>query len=116
MPQQRSAASPYDRLVIVIVQDQDSGRFSDALNEAGFTHTRIRSAGGFLQVSNAMFLIGMEGTRFNSLAAIIQDACKTRTELVSLPWNVDVDYVEPVEVKVGGATVLALDLDRVELL
>ena len=116
MSQQHGAGPPYDRLVLAIVQDQDGAPFSDALNRAGFRHTRIGSAGGFLQVSNAMFLLGIEAARFDSLAAIIQDTCKTRTELVTLPWNVDVDYVEPLEVEVGGVTVLVLELDRVELL
>ena len=114
MTQADDAESPIDLLVIVIVQDEDAGALSDALNEGGLGHTRMNSAGGFLRASNAMFLIGIDRDRLPELRDLIRATCHTRNEFVTLPWNVDVDYVEPIEVEVGGATLFVLNVESVE--
>ena len=114
MTQQPAGESIPDQIVLVIVQDQDSGEFSSALNEAGIRHTRIKSAGGFLQVTNVMFVIGIHHAQVDELVGIISATCETRTELVTVPWSLDMEYLEPIEVEVGGATLFAIDLERFE--
>lgn len=114
MTQQPAGESISDQLVLVIVQEQDAGGFSSALNEAGLRHTRIKSVGGFLQASNVMFVIGIHRSRFDEFAGIIHTTCETRTELVTVPWSLDMEYLEPIEVEVGGATLFAIDLERIE--
>ncbi len=104
----------YDRLVLSVVQDDDASAYSDALRVAGIAHTRIASAGGFLQATNAVFLVALESARLDELQRLTADTCTTRTELVTLPWTGEIDLALPVEVEVGGAAMFVLELERAE--
>ncbi len=106
----------YDQLVLVVVQDNDAGDYTTALNEDGFAHTRILSAGGFLRATNALFLVGVSSDRLADLRTLTSTTCTTRNELVTVPWVGELDLSMPVEVEVGGASMFVLPLDRAERL
>ncbi len=114
VPQRSVDAKSYDQLVLAVVQEQDAGTLSDRLNEARIPHSRLESAGGFLQIANSIFIIGLDSARYAELRDLVSTTCFTRTEFVTVPWTADVDYVQPVEVEVGGASVFGLQLERVE--
>ena len=103
------------KLIIAIVQDQDVSSLIDDLTENEFSVTKLASTGGFLKSGNTTLLIGVEDENVDHVLNIIEDNCKTRTITTSLlsvtmPGDTYIPY--PLEVKVGGATIFILDVER----
>ena len=68
------------KLIIAVVQDQDSNRLSKALVENNFRATKLATTGGFLKSGNTTFMIGTEDIRVDRALQIIKDNCRsTRT-------------------------------------
>ncbi len=103
------------KLIICIVQDQDSGSLIDDLTLQGHRVTKLSSTGGFLKSGNTTLLIGVEDDQVPLVLQIIEDNCKTReitTSLLSVTMPGDTYMPFPLEVKVGGATVFMLDVEK----
>lgn len=104
------------KLVVAVVQDQDSNRLAGALTKNNFRATKLASTGGFLRSGNTTFLIGTDDSLIPSLLDIIRDNCRSREQLVSpvspLGGNADSYIPYPVEVEVGGATVFVLPIEQ----
>lgn len=103
------------KLIIAIVQDQDTASLIEDLTEKNYRVTRLSSTGGFLKSGNTTLLIGLEKEKLEDCMKIIEDNCKSReitTSLltVSMPGDAYIPY--PLEVKVGGATLFILDVDQ----
>jgi uncharacterized protein YaaQ len=104
------------KLIVAIVQDQDSHRLSGALMEHNFRATKLASTGGFLKSGNTTFMIGTEDIRIDKALQVIKDSCKSREQLVApvspMGGNADSYVPYPIEVEVGGATVFVLPIDQ----
>jgi uncharacterized protein YaaQ len=103
------------KLVICIVQDQDSGSLIDDLTEKNFRVTKLATTGGFLKAGNTTLLIGVDDAEVDSVIKLIDDNCKTReitTSLLTVTMPGDSYMPFPLEVKVGGATVFILDVEQ----
>ncbi|ALC88481.1 hypothetical protein AM500_00710 [Bacillus sp. FJAT-18017] len=104
------------KLIIAVVQDQDSNRLSNALVDHNFRATKLATTGGFLKSGNTTFMIGVEDTRVQKALDIIRDNCKSRDQLVApvspMGGNADSYVPYPVEVEVGGATVFVLPIEQ----
>jgi uncharacterized protein YaaQ len=104
------------KLIVAVVQDQDSNRLSKALMDHNFRTTKLATTGGFLRSGNTTFLIGTEDFRVEKALGIIKDNCRSRDQLVStmspMGGNVDSYVPKPIEVEVGGATVFVLPVDQ----
>ncbi|MBO1515102.1 cyclic-di-AMP receptor [Metabacillus bambusae] len=104
------------KLVIVVVQDQDSNKLLNALMEHNFRVTKLSSSGGFLKSGNTTFMIGTEDIRVDKALQIIRDNCKSRDQLVApvspMGGNADSFIPYPVEVEVGGATVFVIPVEQ----
>lgn len=104
------------KLVLAIVQKEDSNTLIDRLTGEGFRATRINTAGGFLKESNTTVLLGVEDDQVDRVLALIKANCHTRTQYVNPlppvmePGEFYMPY--PVEVQVGGATVFVLNVER----
>src|SRR5699024_11927522 len=103
------------KLLIVIVQDQDSLSLVSELTEKDYRVTNIGSRGGFLKSGNTTLLIGVEDEKVDDVLSIVESNCKTReitTSLltVSMPGDTYIPY--PLEVRIGGATVFILDVEK----
>ena len=59
------------KLILAIVNNDDSARVSSALTESGFGVTKLATSGGFLMVGNTTLLIGTEDHRANRAIDII---------------------------------------------
>ncbi len=99
------------KLLIAIVQDYDTDRLLSAVTNAGFGATRIASTGGFLRTGNTTVLLGVEDERIPLCLKLIQQACRSRSE-VKLEL-VASEYAEwyPAgvdEVTIGGAVVFMI--------
>ena len=103
------------KLIICIVQDQDSGALIDELMEKDFRVTKLASTGGFLRAGNTTLLTGVEDNEVDEALQIIEDNCKTReltTSLLTVTMPGDSYIPYPLEVKVGGATIFILYVEK----
>ena len=104
------------KLVVAVVQDQDSNRLSNALTKDGFRATKLASTGGFLRSGNTTFLIGTEDSLVPNVLDLIRDHCRAREQMVApvspLGGHADSYIPYPVEVEVGGATVFVLPIEQ----
>ena len=104
------------KLVVAVVQDQDSNRLSNALTKNNFRATKLASTGGFLKSGNTTFLIGTEDSLVPKALDVISDNCRSREQMVApispMGGNADSYIPYPVEVEVGGATVFVLPIEQ----
>lgn len=103
------------KLIIAIVQDQDSGSLIEDLTDKEFRVTKLASTGGFLKAGNTTLLIGVEDEYVLDVVTIIEQNCKTReitTSLLTVTMPGDTYIPYPLEVKVGGATLFILNVNQ----
>lgn len=103
------------KLIICIVQDQDALALIEDLTEKKYRVTKLSSTGGFLKAGNTTLLIGVEDEEVDEVLKIVEENCKTReltTSLLTVTMPGDTYIPYPLEVKVGGATVFILDVEK----
>ena len=106
------------KLIIAIVQDEDSGRLVSALMENGFSVTKLATTGGFLRAGNTTLISGVEDDKLDTARGIIEKICKSREQITastapmgtSAAGGVYVPY--PIRVTVGGATIFVLEVSQ----
>lgn len=106
------------KLVIAVVQAKDAEVLVGALTTRGFRATQINSAGGFLRERNVTLLIGVQEEYVADVLRTVRQSCHARTQFVN-PLMPIVEPGEfyipsPIEVRVGGATVFVLGIERYE--
>ncbi len=105
------------KLILAIVNNDDSIRVSSALTEAGFGVTRLTTSGGFLMVGNTTLLIGTEDEATQTAISIIKHHCTTRKQIAAptSAFGSGMNHMSiPEEVQVGGATIFVLDVTQME--
>ena len=105
------------KLIIAIVQDEDSSKLLSKLMQIGLSATKLATTGGFLKAGNTTLLLGVEEERIQDALKIIESVCKSRKQLTTAPTAMTgITHGEyttyPVEVTVGGATVFILSIDQ----
>ncbi len=104
------------KLILAVVQDQDSNRLMSALVESNFRATKLATTGGFLKSGNSTFMIGTEDKNVDKALQVIKENCKSREQLMApvspMGGNADSYIPYPVEVSVGGATVFVLPISQ----
>jgi uncharacterized protein YaaQ len=73
-------ASNLMKLIVAIVRGENIDAVIHALVAAQHRLTRINTTGGFLRRGNATLLIGVEAPQVDEVVALIQTACRPRTE------------------------------------
>lgn len=105
------------KLIIAIVNNDDSAVVSSALTSENFIVTKLSTTGGFLMVGNTTFLIGAEDSDIPRVKEIIKKYSQTRTasnpSTASFGRGLSNNSLLS-EVKVGGATVFVLDVNSME--
>src|SRR5436309_16034915 len=105
------------KLVTAIVHNEDAATLVDALLEREFRATRLHSSGGFLKQGHATILVGVEDDQVDTVLEVISANCHSRRQFVHPmppimePGELYMAY--PVEVEVGGATVLVRACSRI---
>ena len=110
-------ANVEQKLIVVITSDDEAEALIKRLIERGYPATKVSSTGGFLRRGNATIFSGIEASDLNNVLAIIRNECKARTEFIpaqALPFPESIYPAEPVQVRVGGAIVFVLPVDRFE--
>lgn len=104
------------KLILAVVQDQDSNRLLSKLVEHQFRATKLATTGGFLKSGNTTFMIGTEDDKVEKALQIIKENCQSRDQLVApvspMGGNADAYIPYPVQVEVGGATVFVLPVEK----
>ena len=104
------------KLVIIIASDPDAEKLTRKLVEQGYPATKVSSTGGFLRKGNATILSGVEANEVEGIIAMVRSECYARTEYVpvqTLPFFGEGSVLqEPIEVRVGGAIVFVVDVER----
>lgn len=106
------------KLVIIIASDSDADKLMKKLVEQGYPATKISSTGGFLRKGNATIISGVEANEVDAIVAMVRMECYARTEYVpvqTLPFFGEGSVLqEPIEVRVGGAIVFVMNVERFE--
>ena len=104
------------KLIIAIVQDEDSSRLINALMTDGFRVTKLATTGGFLRAGNTTLLVGVEDEKLPQAMEIVEKVCRSRKQVATAPTPISGTtgmYMPfPVEVTVGGATIFVLDVEQ----
>lgn len=110
-------ANGEQKLIVVITSDDEAEALIKCLIERGYPATKVSSTGGFLRRGNATIFSGVEASDIENVLAIIRNECKARTEFIpaqALPFPESIYPAEPVQVRVGGAIVFVLPVERFE--
>lgn len=109
------------KLLLAIINNDDSPIVTAQLTKAGFNMTKIASTGGFLLSGNTTFITGVEDERVDEVISIISGYSKKRFQPsvanhASLFGGASNDIVNTTiqEVLVGGATIFVLNVERFE--
>jgi len=103
------------KLIVAIVQDQDVSTLVDDLTASEFRVTKLASTGGFLKAGNTTLLIGVEDNEVDDVMNIIKSNCETReitTSLLTVTMPGDTYIPYPLEVKIGGASIFVIDVEK----
>ena len=104
------------KLIVAIVQDEDSSRLVSKLMNEGFGVTKLATTGGFLRAGNTTLLVGVDDEKFDAAMAVIEKVCKSRKQIATAPTSMSgvngVYSPYPIEVMVGGATVFVLNVEQ----
>ncbi len=104
------------KLIIAIVQDEDTARLVSNLMNGGFSVTKLATTGGFLRAGNTTLLLGVDESKYQAALDIIEKVCKSRKQIATSPspvagtTGVYVPY--PIEVMVGGAILFVLNVEQ----
>jgi len=106
------------KLIMSIVNNDDSRNLLDRLAQRGFGATLISTTGGFLREGNATIFVGVDDEKVDEVLSIIRQSCRTRSRYVNpLPpvmESGELHIATPLEVQVGGATVFVMNVERFE--
>lgn len=105
------------KLIISIVNNDDSNAVSSALTQNGFFVTKLATSGGFLKKGNTTFFTGTSDDKVDQAIEIIKSHARKRVvKEPAVPPTEMGDFLTPImiDVLVGGATVFVVDVDRFE--
>ena len=104
------------KLVIAIVNRDDSDQLKKQLTQAGFSSTTFSSTGGFLNADNTTFLVGVDEERVNGVMDVVRSCCHSRSEVIPAATEPPFYPSTPMDTVVGGATMFVVDTDHFERL
>lgn len=108
------------KLIIAIVQDEDTPALTEALVATNVRFTKVSTTGSFLRTGNTSLLIGIDDGLVQSVLGVLRRTCRRRTQ-VAVPYSPALEpgllYMpENFEVEVGGAVVFIINVSRFERL
>ena len=105
------------KLVLAIINNDDNMAVTSALTRENFMVTQLSTTGGFLLTGNTTLLVGADDNNVGRVEAIIQQFSKARMSnptatTDSLGKGLADGGIAP-DVRVGGATVFVLNVERI---
>lgn len=105
------------KLVMAIMNNDDSNTVIPHITEAGFSVTSFATMGGFLQTGNTTLLIGTEDDRTDELKKLLERFCSKRKKVSASTSSFGKGlnaYSLPEEVTTGGVSMFVLSIDKLE--
>lgn len=104
------------KLITAIVNKDDGSAVQTALTSGGFSVTRLATTGGFLMSGNVTFMIATDDEKVDEAIRLIAEQSKQRKQLVpsTASYGMGMTNAYPLEVTVGGATIIVQDIVRFE--
>ena len=106
------------KMVIAIVQNEDTNLLTEALMENKFSVTKLATTGGFLRVGNTTLLIGVEDEKVDQVIEIVRAVAKCREQIITTTtpsaYGTEMFSTYPIKIQVGGATIFVVDVERFE--
>jgi uncharacterized protein YaaQ len=106
-----------EKLLIIVVSPNDGELLMQRLVRDGVPATRVGSTGGFLSRGSSTIISGVPASQVEPVLDLIRQICPVRTELApvqTLPLVGTAATGPPIEVRIGGAIVFVLDIERFE--
>ncbi len=104
------------KLVMAIINDDDSMQVTENLRDNGFQVTKLASTGGFLRSGNTTIICGVEKAKVDEVVSIIEKNSRSRKEITSSHTGAGMtmeNYVPtPIEITVGGGTIFVVDVEQ----
>ena len=101
---------------MAIINDEDAFHSMDLLSEKGFSVTKLASTGGFLRAGMTTLICALNEERIPEFVDILEKKCKSRKQITSVNathTGANESYAPyPVEVTVGGATIIVLNVEE----
>jgi uncharacterized protein YaaQ len=109
-----AAMKTIDRVAIITMQGDSADALTRALTGAGFQVTLVESRGGFLLEPSSTLLIGYSSPDQEILLQHVRSLCCTRKRLVPVQPDGSLLPALPlmIEAEVGGASVIAMRVER----
>ena len=101
------------KLLIAFVQEADVTPVSEDLRAHGHRFTRIPSSGGFLEESNATFVLAVADDQVTNVLGAFERSAHARDVDLPLSLRDRLEDWRASTVRHGGATILITDLERV---
>lgn len=107
------------KLVYAIVRSDNEDDVVTALMQDHFVVTRLSTTGGFLKKGNTTLMIALEDKDLDHCIDLIKTQCGRRQNItVNMPYlsgSSLMNYTTmPMEVEIGGATIMVVPLERFE--
>ncbi len=101
-----------EKLLIAVVQSQDSEIVVDVLENESFSVTRLPSVGGFLGQRNVTLLMGVTENLVSRAKELLEKTCRKRVAFIAVPVeNAPLPMPMPTPVTVGGVSIFSLDIE-----
>ena len=105
------------KLIITITSEENAEKLIKLLVKKGFTATILESKGIFLKEKSCTLLIACKEKEMSSILEVIKKCCASKEEYISTPPEpTDKEFTVPPPslVKVGGAVIMVVDLEKFE--
>ncbi len=102
------------KLVIAIVHSDDAQAVLTEISKSGYSATKLSTTGGFMRAGNTTLLIGVEEAEVDNVIELIGKQAHSHKQIVTSPAAKGEGGITtmPFEVKIGGATVFVVDVDK----
>ena len=105
------------KLIIAIVQDEDSSKLLSVLMQQGFGVTKLATTGGFLRAGNTTLLTGVEDEKLDHCLGIVERLCKSRKQVINsnigaFDASIAAAAHSNIEIMIGGATIFVLNIEE----
>lgn len=117
-PSSSSGNEPVNRLVIIILADEQVSELSKKLIEKRFRVTVVTTSGGYFVSGTTCLLVGIHDTRHEELIHLIEVVCRTRRRFI--PASGEMTFIEGlppmmIEAQIGSASVYTLEVEHYEV-
>lgn len=103
------------KLLFAIINRDDTNAVVRNLSQNGFSSTKLPTSGGFLMSGNITLMVGVADEKVQDVIDIIKEHSHSRTQMIpGSDLSFDFDVSQPLEVKIGGATIFVVDVERFE--